>query len=222
MVDALKEQERQMKADFERKLSTDKNGVIMLPRIRVSEVTYEPYFSDMGNPLGIRLRYDIEYSTDGDYAHSLQVIPDYRDADLRGLVEMQVVNERVDPIPSPPSYATPNIHVDLKTLVKYGSSAWYRGGVAYQFVIDLVPDFVGQNATKTKFCVDEAHYRQKVKSPQAWEDMKTNGAPVTYQIFMNQVDYSGDTGPSLPPKAFYAGFLKEGAVRCKPYKNIHF
>ncbi|MDQ3667683.1 MAG: hypothetical protein M3410_14145 [Acidobacteriota bacterium] len=220
--DALKEQERQMKAEYEKKIGTHNNGVIVLPRIQVSNVTYEPYLSDTGNLLGIRLRYNIEYSADGDYAHSLQVIPDYRDANMRGLVEMQVVNERVNPIPSPPSYATPNIHVDLKTLVKYGSAAWFGSGVVYQFTIDLVPDFVGQNATKTKFCVDEVHYQQKVKSRQAWEHMKASGAHVSYKISMNQVHYGGDTGPWLPPKTFYEGFLKEGAVRCKPYKNIHF
>ena len=220
--EALKEQERQAKARFERESGKHEDGVIVLPRARVSEVTYEPYTSGKGNPLGIRLRYDIEYSADGDYAHSLQVFPDYKEADLRGLVEMQVVNESVDPRPAPPSYATPNIHVDLEALVKYGSAAWYRGGVVYHFVIDLVPDFVGQNATKSKFCVDEAHYQQKVKTRQAWEGMKASGGHVAYRIFMRQTDYGGDTGPTLPPKTFYEGFLREGAVRCKPYKNIYF
>ncbi len=207
---------------MEKELSKHPDGVIVMPRVQVSDVTYEPYISDKGNPLGIRLRYALRFSANGDYAHSLQVFPDYKEANLRGLVEMQVINESIDPRPDPPSYATPNIHVDLETLVNYGSHAWYRGGVVYHFVVDLVPDFVGQNATKTKFCVDEMHYQQKVKTRQVWEAMKASGASRAYRILMRQVDYGGDTDPSLPPKTFYEGFVREGAVRCKPYKNIHF
>ena len=44
-------------------------------------------------------------------------------------------------------YATPQIYVDLKTLVQYGEEAWYKGGLVYHFTIKLSPNFVGQNAT---------------------------------------------------------------------------
>ncbi|MEK6283664.1 MAG: hypothetical protein AABN95_25195 [Acidobacteriota bacterium] len=218
----LKAMERQAISEMEKRVSKHPDGVIVVPRVEVSGLTYEPYISDSGNTLGIRLRYALRFSADGDYAHSLQVFPDYKDADLRGLVEMQVIKESIDPRPDPPSYATPNIHVDLETLVNYGTQAGYRGGVVYRFLVDLVPDFVGQNATKTKFCVDETHYEQKVKTRQAWEAMKASGALVAYRILMRQVDYAGHTEPSRPPKTFYEGFLREGVVPCKPYKNIHF
>jgi hypothetical protein len=221
-AEALRQVERQAKTKIETGLAKHPDGVIVMPRVRVSSVTYEPYISDKGNTLGIRLRYGIEYTADGDYAHSLHMFPDYRDTDLRGLVEMQVIKETIEPKPAPPSYATPNIHVDLESLVKYGSGAWYRGGIVYQFVIDLVPDFVGQNATKTKFCVDETHYEQKVKSRKVWELMKNNGAPVAYSISMREANYFGNTEPFMALKVFYDGFLKEGAVPCKPYKNIYF
>ena len=218
----LKAMEQQAIADMEKEPNKHPDGVIVIARVHVSNVTYEPFLSERGNPLGVRLKYDIQYSADGDYAHSLNVLPFYEADDFRGLVGMEVIKESISPTPEPPSYATPEIHIDMNNLVKYGSEARYKGRVVYHFTIDLVPDFVGQNATKTKFCVDHEHYKQKVKSLQVWEAMKTSSAPVKYRIFINKLDYAGDTQPFYPPKIFYDGFLREGAVKCKPYKNIYF
>jgi hypothetical protein len=219
---SLIELQRQAIANTEKEAARHTDGLIVLPRARVSGVTYEPYFSAKLNALGIRLRYDIEYSVDGDYAQSLIVSPNYQDADLRGLVAMQIIKESIDPKPARPSQASPDDHVDLETLMSDGSTAWYRGGIVYHFVIDLVPDFVGQNATRTKFCVDETHYTNKGKSAQTWAQIMTSSKRVAYGVSIREVNYRGDTEPFMPPKSFYEGFLREGAVRCKPYKNIHF
>jgi hypothetical protein len=135
---------------------------------------------------------------------------------------MEVLNEGIDPMPGPPSYATPQIHVDLDSLVKDGSEAWFKGGVIYHFTVDLIPDFVGQNASKTKFCVDEEHYKHRVKPQRVWEAMKVDPAPVKYRVFIDEVDFAGETEPFHPPSSYYKGFLSEGAVKCKPYKNINF
>lgn len=220
--ESLIELQRQAKANMERESAKHADGLIVLPRVRVSGVTYEPYISDKLNTLGIRLRYNIEYSVDGDYAHSLNIAPNYQDADLRGVIELQIIRERIDPKPARPSNATPDIHVDLETLVQDGTTAWYRGGTVYHFVIDLVPNFVGQNASKTKFCVDEIHYESRGKSPKAWAQVMMSDVRVAYDISMREVNYGGSTEPFMPPKAFYEGFVREGAVRCKPNKNIHF
>jgi hypothetical protein len=222
LSEALRAEEEQTKARLERELSKYTDGRISVPRIEVSEVTYVPLRSEKGDLLGMRLQYDMRFSADGDYAHSLQVFPSYEDADFRGLVEMEVIEESITPPPSPPSYATPQIHIDMNTLVKYGSSAWFKSGAVYHFTIDLVPDFVGQNKTRTKFCVDDKHYQHKVKSEKIWEAMKARDAAISYRIHLKRTNYSGDTGPFHPPGAFYSGFLGAGAVECLPHKNSNF
>ena len=218
----LTEIEKQAVADLEKRASKRPDGVIVMPRIEILNVTHESFRSEHGNKLGMQLSYDIRFSTDGDYAHSLQVFPSYEDYETRGLIDMEVLSEEINPKPEPPSYATPDIHVDLNTLVKSGSEAWYKGGVVYHFTIKLVPDFVGQNVNKSKFCVDEEHYKSKVRSLQLWQRMKRDSRLIAYRIFMYGLAYGGETDPSDPPKVYYDGFLKEGAVRCLPYKNYNF
>lgn len=218
----LTEMDKQALAEVEKHASKYPDGVFVMPRVEISNMTYQSFLSEKGNKLGMLLSYDMRFSIDGDFAHSLQVFPNYEDYDRRSLIGMEVLSEEINPKPDPPSYATPDIHVDLKTLVKYGSEAWYKAGVVYRFTVKLIPDFVGQNANKTTFCVDEQHYKNKVTSLRIWQKMKVDSSPVGYRIFLSGMSGGGDTEPFDPPKVYYDGFLKEGAVKCKPYKNINF
>ena len=218
----LTEIEKETLAELEQHASKHPDGVFVMPRVEISNMTYQSFLSEKGNKLGMQLSYDIRFSVDGDFAHSLQVFPNYKDYDRRALIDMDVLSEEINPKPQPPSYATPEIYVDLNTLIKYGSEAWYKGGVVYHFTVNLIPDFVGQNANKTKFCVDERHFQNKVTSLRIWQRMKNDASPVAYRIFLYGMSDGGDTGPFDPPKAYYDGFVKEGAVKCKPYKNMNF
>ena len=222
MTAALTGMENQALAEIETRANKYPDGVFVMPRVEISNMTYQSFVSVKGNKLGILLSYDIRFSVDGDFAHSLQVFPTYEEEGRRSLVGMEVLSEEIKPKPEPPSYATPDIYVDLKTLVQYGSEAWYKGGVVYHFAIKLIPDFVGQNANKTKFCVDEEHYKNKSTSLQVWQRMKQDSSPVGYRISLYGMSDGGDTGPFDPPKVYYDGFVKEGAVKCKPYKNSNF
>ncbi|MFN2492309.1 MAG: hypothetical protein ABR501_05425, partial [Pyrinomonadaceae bacterium] len=222
MILALKALEHQAIADMEKEVRQNPGGVLVMPRVETSNITYEPLLSEKGNPLGIRIRYDVIFSTDGNYAHSLHVLPSYQIDGFLGLVAMEVINEKIEPSPEPPSYATPQIHVDMNTLMKYGTEARFKGGVVYHFLVDLVPDFVVQNVSKTKFCVDEEHYKNKVKPQQVWERMKASSIPIKYRVLVNKFGYAGETEPFHPPKVFYDGFVVEGALKCQPYKNTDF
>ncbi len=207
---------------MEKDVSKHPDGVLVMPRVEVSNVTYEPFLSEKDNRLGMRLRYDLRFSVDGNYAHDLHVFPFYEDDNARGLVNMEVIKEKIDPRPEPPSYATPDIHVDLNTLVKYGSEAWFKNAVVYHFSVDLVPNFVVQNVSKTKVCVDEDQFKSSAELYRTWEAMKASRALVKYWLRINKMNWGGETEPFYPPKIFFDGFLREGAVKCKPYKNIYF
>ena len=219
---ALVEMEKQTLANLAERANKDPNGVIVMPRIEISNVMLQSFASERGNKLGMLLSYDMRFSIEGDYAHSLQVLPFYEDADMRGLVNMYVLSEEIKPKPEPPSYATPQIDVDLKTLVRYGSEALYKGGVVYHFTIKLIPNFVGQNANQTKFCVDEESFKNNSKSFELWNSMKQNPRPITYRIFMSPLAWGGEAESFDPPKVYYDGFLKEGTVKCLPDRNVNF
>jgi hypothetical protein len=216
---ALRNMEKQALAKLAERISENPDGVIVMPRIEISNVVYASFVSEHGNKLGMQLSYDMRFATEGDYAHSLQVFPFYEADDMRGLIDMHVLSEEISPKPQPPSYATPQIYVDLNTLVNYGSEAWYKRGVVYHFTIKLIPNFVGQNANTTKFCLDEERFKQNSKSLQLWQRMKQDPGPITYRIFMYPLAWGGETELFDPPKMYYDGFLKEGAVSCLPYRN---
>lgn len=217
---ALTIYEQQVMEKMDKASDKHPDGVIVMPRVHVSKIIYEPLLSDMGNQLGIRLNYDVIFSVDGDYAHSLDVSPDYDDLELRRLVKMNVAAEKITPMPEPPSYATPQIHVDLRTLIKYASMAQFKGGIAYHFTIDFVPDFIGQNDTNPKFCVNEEHYITKGSEQRVWEAMKANKASVKYWVVINKLDFAGETEQFFPPKTFYDSFIKEETVKCKSFKSF--
>jgi len=216
LATALKAMEEEALAKLDERARKNPDGVIVMPRIEISNMTHQSFASGRGNKLGMLLSYDIRFSTDGDYAHSPHVFPFYQDDDMRGLIDMQVLGEEIDPQPGPPSYATPDIHVDLNTLVKYGSEAWYKGGVVYHFSIKLIPSFVRQNPKETKFCVDEEGFKTNLKSLELWQTMKRDPRPVAYRIFLYPLAWGGETEPFDPPKVYYDGFLKEGSVTCLP------
>lgn len=90
------------------------------------------------------------------------------------------------------------------------------------FTVDLAPSFVGQNATKTKFCVAEDYYTYKSKPRRVWEELLASTSPVGYKIYLYKAGYAGETGPFHPPGSFYEGHRREGAVECKPYMNRNF
>jgi hypothetical protein len=81
---------------------------------------------------------------------------------------------------------------------------------------------VGQNKDKTRFCVDEEEFKTNPKSQQLWQKMKQD--PKTDRLSNLYVpgSWGGETQPADPPKIYFEAFLKDGAVKCLPYKNYNF
>jgi hypothetical protein len=92
----LKQMETEALAQLAERARKNPDGVIVMPRIEISNVTHQSFASERGNKLGILLSYDMSFATDGDYAHSLQVFPFYEDDDMRGLINMQVLSEEIN------------------------------------------------------------------------------------------------------------------------------
>ena len=80
---------------------------------------------------------------------------------------MKVFRESIKPQPERPT-TDPNIWHDPNTLILYGSEARYRADTTYHFVVDLIPDYVFQNAARTKFCVFNLKFKESVKAQNVW------------------------------------------------------
>ena len=201
-----------MKARFEEVKRAHPDGTIVAPRIQVSQVTYEPFLSQAGNPLGLRIKYEIQFSADGYYSATPHVFPIYADFQWRGQVTMTVLNESIDPPPAG----------DLNNILRYGARAQYKTGVVYHFAVDMVPDYVLYNAGRTRTCIQTRKFEGAAASRSAWEAIKNSDVRIRYRVALSEQDFYGETGPFYAQKTFYESFLKEGAVDCGPNPNVHF
>lgn len=179
------------------------DGTITLPRVEVSEATYEPLISNSGNVIGLRLRYALRVSQDGRYAFSPLVWPIYAGENSRGKIEMHAIAVNVEPLPE--GGTSQSIALQLR----YGGSATYRAGNTYRFVVDTIPNFAIQNAQKTRFCIMPATF-------------KGSDQPISYGANIGWTTFRGRTGSFSGPGVFYQSFLKEGARECSPGGNINF
>lgn len=107
-------------------------------------------------------------------------------------------------------------------ILAFGAGYVYRARTTYHFTAELIPDYVFQNAKKTKLCI----YNQKFKySPEwqaAWREILTSEAPTTYKVHIDNADFEGEIGGLHAQGTLYKSFVTEGAEDCGEQPNIHF
>jgi len=211
------DKERRDKAEFEAKRRANPDGVIVLPRIKVTNVMHEPYRSASGNTLGIRLSYDIEFSKAAVYSMTPSVDPFFEDYDFRGSVSMKVAQDTINPRPEPfqQQQYSPGFH-------GFVMPALYKNDVVYHFVVDMVPDYAIKNAAGTKYCIFNRKFQNTSRASSRWEALKTQGVPVRYLVRIQSVNFHGEIQGLYSQKTFYEGFLREGAQDCGPSPGFNF
>jgi len=210
------DEERRYKAEFEAKRRANPNGVIVLPRVQVTNVMHEPYRSASGNTLGIRLSYDIQFSKAAVYSMTPSVAPFFENVDFRGNVQMQVAGDTINPEPeSLQERYSPGFH-------GFVMPAQYKSGVVYHFVVDMVPDYAIQNAAGTKYCIYNRKFQNSSRASGRWETLKTQDVPVRYLVSIASVNFHGEIQGLYSQKTFYEGFLREGAQDCGPSPSFNF
>ena len=212
----MADEEKRYKAKFEAKRRANPDGVIVLPRMQVTNVMHEPYRSTSGNTLGIRVSYDVQFSKTGVYSMTPDVAPLFENFDFRGRVAMKVAAETIDPKPEAGEgqYA-PGFHGSIMP-------AQYKSDVVYHFVVDMVPDYAIQNVARTKYCIFNRKFQISSKASGVWETLKTQEMPVRYLVSIWSVDFHGETQGYYSQKTFYEGFLREGAQDCGPSPSFNF
>jgi hypothetical protein len=130
---------RQVVDSLETEIAKQPDGVVAFPRTVISNVAYAPLFSAAGHPIGLRVTYDATFFSDGYYNPALRVLPTYERDDLRGLIDMHVVEGSIDPLPA--VAGTPQ---QQPNILAYGAGYRYTANTTYHFTADLVPDFIIQ------------------------------------------------------------------------------
>ena len=216
VLKSLEAEDERTKARYAKEAETNPQGVIVIPRIQVLSVNYSSFLSANGNPLGIRIRYEARFSQNGAYSPSPFIFPVYEDYDLRGSVEMRVIHETIEPAPEV------QYSFQMPDLLKFDTAASYTAGVTYHFTVDLVPDYIIQNATKDKFCIYVKKFGGSQKMQAIWDNLRSNGAPIKYRVEIRNSDFKGETDPFHSQKSFLASFVTEGAQDCGPNPNVNF
>jgi hypothetical protein len=211
MTQTADEAARQAIDRIESQLANHPEEAALMPRSNISNVAYAPLFSAAGRPMGLRVTYEAEFSQDGYFDPALRAVPDYQNAEWRGLVDMHAVDGRIEPLPA--EVGAPQ---QRPSILAYGAGYQYQANTTYRFTADLIPDFIIQNEAKTRFCIytrkDEI-YESGTKRA-VWAALLTRDSPVNYKVFIGDRDFTGTIDGFFAPGTLRASFAAEGAQDC--------
>ncbi|MEW5979507.1 MAG: hypothetical protein AB1898_27235 [Acidobacteriota bacterium] len=212
----LEAEDIKTRTELSKLIERGSDGVIHLPRVEVSNVTYQTFLATSGDPIGIRLGYELRFSSDGHFSPSPWVYPFYEDPRLRGRVEMQVFQEHIEPEPKI-DYAH-----DRDQLLKYDVPARYKANTLYRVTVDLIPDWVIPNADRSRFCIFSRKFDLSPQAQEIWAAIRDREQPLRYRVHIRNTSFQGETGNFTPQKAFYNSVTALGAGDCGPTANINF
>lgn len=182
---------------------------IVMPRTRVSNVTYAPYLSKAGRPLGLRIMYDVEFSQDGYYNPELKLFLDYQKSEWRGRIDMYPLTGSIEPQPAEPGSPQEQPH-----MLAYGAGYLYRAGTTYHFTAELVPDYVIQNKEKTKFCIYYQKYKYDPSMQVAFNEILASKMPTKYSVHIANTAFYGEIEGLHSQHTVLESFKAEGAQDC--------
>jgi hypothetical protein len=205
---------RQLVEDYLNKMEEDvrkKAGdMIVMPRTRVSNVMYAPYFSKTGRQLGLRITYDIQFSQDGYFNPELDIFLDYKKEDWRGRIDMKPLTGSIEP--KPEEAGSPQVQPHM---LAYGAGYLYKAETTYHFTAEYVPNYAVQNEEKTKFCIYHDPYNESPQMQTALREILADNAPTPYTLEIRNTDFFGVI-EGLPSQGILLkNFLAEGAKDCR-------
>ena len=192
--------------------------VIVMPRLVVSNVTYAPFLSAAGRPLGLRITYDVEFSAPGLYNPELQVYVQYPPETRPGSAQMRVVNSSITPIPREPNEPSkePVIHEYRTSLLEFGATYTYQERTVYHIMAELVPDFISRKRD-IKRCIFRQQYAHAPDEQAALMRILNSDAPASYRVSIrNGAGFEARIEHFYGEGALYRSFEAEGTPDCGP------
>jgi hypothetical protein len=188
------------------------NGVIPLDPVTVSAITFEPFDSSSGAPIGIRLRYSIRFPERRTIAAIPHVFPVYQLSAWRGVVTMKPLAGTITPAPGMIGVQS------LQEVILYNAQATYEGGVNYNFTVDLIPDYVIQGRITRRFCVYSAKFTDRT----VWNAILASPSAVPYTVSISDTETNATIPAFFPQRTLYANFVSAGASDCGPTPTNRF
>jgi hypothetical protein len=192
------------------------DGTVRLPHARIRQAEYAPLLSGNGEPLGVRVRYVITFSEDGYYQASADVSPIFRNYDWRGVVNLRLLDARVEPA------LTDDPSGEAALALEHGGLVPYKANVDYQLTVDFIPSYVIRNDARTKFCLKEQLIGSQPLQISRWQMIKASTEPLPYSATISDFGFSARTGDLPPVGVFHENFIKEGALPCGPTPKRNF
>jgi hypothetical protein len=187
-------------------------GVINLTRAVVSRIVYEPLTATSGATIGMRLRYSMQFPSRQTIVAVPLVFPVYAQTDWRGVVEMKPLRGTITPAPQMVGVQS------MQDVIVYKGAATYQAGTTYNFVLDLVPDYILEGTQTGRFCINE----QKFTNRSVWDALKSSSAPAPYSVSISDTETHASIPAFFPQRTFYESFANGGAFDCGPIPNIRF
>jgi hypothetical protein len=183
-------------------------GEYKIIRAQVLSWTDEPLLSEKGNPIGIRLKYSIRFPVDGQYSPFPQAFPERITSSYTGALSLRVHRTSVEPLPAGLQSAQ-----QLFT----GARPTFKGGVTYNFTVEMVPGYANYNEPKKSFCLMTKSYNQQGVRERFDREVMSE-TKVRYRLSVSGTDLEGRTPAltenSYAPAMWHQGFLKDGVTEC--------
>jgi hypothetical protein len=195
----------QILQDLSREASESEQKII---RAHIEKWSDELLLSEKGNPIGIRLKYSMQFPLDGSYSPYPQLYPERVGSRYAAILSMRIQKGTVEPLPH---IATNNGQMVI------GVRADYQTGTTYNFTVDLVPNYVTYNEQNKSFCLQtKAYGQQALREKFMREEM--NEMRVRFRLSVSGTDLDGRqpalTENAYAPGLWFQSLLKEGIADC--------
>jgi hypothetical protein len=190
------------------------SGRIVMPRPRVSNVTYASFVSPSGRSLGIRVTYDVEFSQAGRYNPNLRIHAEDREDTSIGRYPLRPLKNTIQPVPRE-TYAPYQEAQEISGLLAHRADFLYETGITYRFMLELVPEFVMMHRNSTIPCLVHEGSRYNSAARTAFARMLARNAPTTYRVFIGGTAFEGRIDNFYGEGTFYRSFVAEGLTECE-------
>lgn len=194
----------QLLPDWDKNATT---GEYKIARAQVVKWSDEPLLSDKGNPIGIRLKFSIRFPTDGAYQPYPQAQPER--FGHTGALGLRLYRATVTPAPD--GLLAPQ-------QLFFGARPLFKGGIVYDFTVELVPNYAQYQEQKKAFCLQTKAYSQPGLR-ERFEREVMSELRLRFRVSIAGSDLDGRqpslTENSYVPNDWYQSYRKEGAAECQ-------
>ncbi|HMV84673.1 MAG TPA: hypothetical protein PKA34_16210 [Blastocatellia bacterium] len=191
-------------------------GEYKIIRSQISDWADEPLLSEKGNPIGLRLKYSIRFPVDGQYSPFPQAFPERITSSYTGALSLRVLRSSVSPLPDGLQPGQQLFAAGRQT---------FKGGVTYNFTVEMVPSYATYNEQKKSFCLATKAYTQggqpagnQQSLRERFEREVMSELKIRYRISFPGTDLEGRTPVltenSYAPGLWHHSFLKDGVTEC--------